>query len=514
MRTWSASYLSIKQNLALSAIFQVIALVVVIFFTYFSRIGELRQDLDERGALIAATVAESSQYGLVSGNYTYIHSAIRRLLAANKDIYSVQVTDKTGTAIVNLRSSVPDAAETLSYASPVTIDVSDVNLVDFESSDATTPASLPRPSASLPSPATSRPNSVIGNVHVTLSPASLIGAKRNRLLVGLGLAGGFLLLSIADGFRRSRALTRPLIDILAAIRGIREGSYSVRFRHKAGPELTELQSGIVEMAANLRTFHQGLEDLVVERTRALEEARDEALRASADRKLLIERASTAAEAERQAIAVDIHDHLNALVVVARLEAKALVKLAKRIDARRSESERLGADTAGESSLLDQRADTLLRTVTDLYQMGRNIIKRLRPEMLETLGLDAAVSEIVAGYNSVSTTCRFEYASSGPFLKMDSNVALSAYRLIQESISNIMKHAQASQVKIDLTLSEEDRMLRLAVVDNGKGFDMRNYQAGIGLIGMRERVSALGGVLNMQSSPGNGTAIRAEFPVQI
>lgn len=513
MKIWSSRYLSIKQNLALSAIFQVIALVVVIFFTYFSRIGEIRQDLDERGALIAATVAENSQYGLVSGNYTYIHSAIRRLLAANKDIYSVQVMDKAGAAIVNLRSAVPDTAETLSYSSPVTIDVSDVNLVDFESSEATTPASLPSPSASLPSPGTSRPNSVIGNVHVTLSPASLIGAKRNRLLVGLGLAGGFLLLSIADGFRRSRALTRPLIDILAAIRGIREGSYAVRFKHKAGPELTELQSGIVEMAANLRTFHQGLEDLVAERTRALEEARDEALRASADRKLLIERVSTAAEAERQAIAVDIHDHLNALVVVARLEAKALVKLAKRIEARLSESER-GADTTGELSLLDQRAATLMQTVTDLYQMGRNIIKRLRPEMLETLGLDAAVSEIVAGYNSVSTTCRFEYASSGPFLKMDSNVALSAYRLIQESISNIMKHAQASHVKIDLTLSEEDRMLRLAVVDNGLGFDMRNYQAGIGLIGMRERVSALGGVLDIQSSPGNGTAIRAEFPVQI
>jgi two-component system sensor histidine kinase UhpB len=419
----------------------------------------------------------------------------------------VEVADRAGTVIVNLRSAVLANAETLSYSSPVTIDVPDVNVVDFESSEASVV------SATLPG-APARLSSVIGSVHVTLSPASLVGAKRKRILVGLSLAGGFLLLSIADGFRRSRALTTPLIDILAAIRGIREGSYTVRFKQKAGPELTELQSGIFEMAENLRTFHQRLERLVADRTRALEEARDEALRASADRKLLIERVSTAAEAERQAIAVDIHDHLNALVVVARLEAKALVKLAKRIDARASASAEGGSGTADESARLDQRADTLLRTVTDLYQMGRNIIKRLRPEMIETLGLDAAVSEIVVGYNSVATTCQFEYASAGPFLKMDNNVALSAYRLIQESISNIMKHAQASHVKICLNLSEADQTLYLSVVDNGQGFDMRSYKAGIGLIGMRERVSALDGTLTIESSPGTGTAIRAEFPVQL
>lgn len=507
MKNWSARHLSIGQNLALSAIFQILAIVVVIFFTYFSRLGEIRQDLDERGALITATIAENSQYGLVSGNYAYLHRSIRRLQTANKDIYSVQVSDEAGNVIASLRSIAPDNAGKRSYTSLVTIDVSDVNIIDFESSDSSTTASLPGPSAI-------KPNSVIGSVHVMLSPAHLIGAKRQRLMLGLALAGGFLLLSIADGFRRNRALTRPLIDILAAIRGIRAGSYSVKFRQNAGPELRELQSGIVEMAENLRKFHQGLEDLVAERTRALEDARDEALRASADRKLLIERVSNAAEAERYAIAVDIHDHLNALVVVARLEAKALVKLAKRIETTRHRSDGGSAPESGESSLLDQRADNLLKTITDLYQMGRNIIKRLRPEMIDTLGLDAAVAEIVAGYNSVSANCRFDYESSGPFLKMDGDVALSAYRLIQESISNVMKHGKASHVTIELHLSETDRMLRLCIVDNGQGFDMRNYQPGIGLIGMRERVSALGGDLDIQSRPGEGTTIRAEFSVQI
>lgn len=505
MTNWSKSRWSIGQNLALSAFFQVLAIVVVIFFTYFSRLGEIRQDLDERGALIATAVAENSQYGIVSGNHAYLYSSLRNLQATNKDIYSIEVRDKDGVAIINLLTRVPGDAEKRVYRTQVTMDAPEVNLIDFES--ANTAVSAPATSQ-----LANKKHPVIGEVLVTLSAAHLLGEKRNRLLLGLALAGGFLLLSIADGFLRGRALTRPLIDTVRAIREIREGSYSVNFHTKAGPEVRELQSGVVAMAENLRQFHQSLEDLVVERTRALELARDEALMASAERKVLIQQVSTAAEAERYAIAVDIHDHLNALVVVARLEAKAILKLTKRVEAHMPA--RVSDEELEASRELEQRADNLLKTVTDLYQMGRDIIKRLRPEVIDTLGLDAAVCEIVSGYNSMHSGCVFDYQSSGPFLKLESNVALSAYRLIQESISNIVKHAGATRVEIRLTLSETDNLLRIAVTDNGKGFDKRNYQPGIGLIGMRERVSALGGTLDIQSSVGKGTAVRAEFAVQI
>lgn len=507
MRTLTWRRLSIGQNLALNAFLQALAIAVVIFFTYFSRLGEIRQDLDERGALISNAVAENSQYGIVSGNYAYLHNSLRTLLATNKDISSVEILDKSGVPFVNVQAPERDNLEKSVYRTKVLMDASEVNLIDFESSSMT----LPAPAAN------ERPekqNPVIGEVVVTLSAAHLLAEKRKRLLVGLALAGGFLLLSIADGFRRARALTRPLIDTVRAIREIREGSYSVHFEHRAGPEVSELQAGVISMAENLRQFHQGLENLVVARTKELEKARDEALRASAERKLLIQRVSTAAEAERYAIAVDIHDHLNALVVVARLEAKAILKLTKRVEAHMRNIPGDAGDEFKAPHELEQRADNLLKTVTDLYQMGRDIIKRLRPEVIETLGLDAAVSEIVSSYNSVYTGCVFEYESSGPFLKLESKVALSTYRLIQESISNIVKHAQASRVQVRLTLSEDDSMVRLSVADNGRGFDMNNYQAGIGLIGMRERVSALGGALSIQSSVGSGTAIHAEFSVQI
>lgn len=509
MRPWTWSRWSIGQNLALSTFLQVLAIAVVIFFTYFSRLGEIRQDLDERGALIATAVAENSQYGIVSGNYAYLHSSLRNLLASNKDVYSVEIRDKNGVRIVQVLAHELDNAEKRVYSSSVLMDASEVNLIDFESSNTDVPSP---PSANR----ARKDNPVIGGVVITLSAAHLLGEKRTRLLVGLALAGGFLLLSIADGFRRARALTKPLVDTVRAIREIREGSYDVHFSHKAGPELTELQTGVISMAENLRQFHQGLEDLVVERTKELEKARDEALLASTERKLLIQRVSTAAEAERYAIAVDIHDHLNALVVVARLEAKAILKLTKRIEARMLVAPGdAGAGAESQASgELEQRADNLLKTVTDLYQMGRDIIKRLRPEVIDTLGLDAAVSEIVSGYNSVCAGCTFEYESDGPFLKIESKVALSAYRLVQESISNIVKHAKATRVRICLTLSEVDMVLRISVTDNGKGFDMRNYQAGIGLIGMRERVSALGGTLDIQSTVGSGTSIQAEISVQI
>lgn len=156
---------------------------------------------------------------------------------------------------------------------------------------------------------------------------------------------------------------------------------------------------------------------------------------------------------------------------------------------------------------------LLRQVEDQL---RRYSHELRPSMLDDLGWLAAI-RFLADSVSKRTGIRVEIAARVRD-RLDSELETTLYRVVQEALNNAAKHSKASLVRI--TITREDATLGCAISDDGVGFHPRSLQAnaslgqrGLGLRGMRERLHAVGGTLNIKSSPGQGTKLYIQFPLE-
>jgi two-component system sensor histidine kinase UhpB len=265
-----------------------------------------------------------------------------------------------------------------------------------------------------------------------------------------------------------------------------------------GGEVGELQASIGEMSVALDDARQDLENRVAERTRDLLASRNEALRADADKRKLIQKVNSIIEDERKTIAIEIHDELNASLIAVRLESQTIQLLANKAPA--------GAEVAQ----IATKAQAITKLALDLYANGRRLVRRLRPEVLDMLGLHGAVEEMVNHYRSAGLV--FDFHTEGDFTRIGNELAISAYRIVQEALSNIMKHAGAGFVRVSLVLSEANDALQIEVLDDGEGFDPALASEGIGIIGMRERVFALGGSIQLRSTPGEGTLVAIALPL--
>jgi two-component system sensor histidine kinase UhpB len=308
-----------------------------------------------------------------------------------------------------------------------------------------------------------------------------------------------LAVSGALAYFLARSLTIPLNSSIGALREIRGGNYRVALAVTTGGEVGELQESITEMSVALGQSRQDLENKVAERTRDLLASRNEALRADADKRKLIQKVNSIIEDERKSIAVEIHDELNASLIAARLEAQAIGALAAK------------APPAPEVDEIQRKSQAITKLALDLYANGRRLVRRLRPEVLDMLGLHGAVEEMVRHYDG-SSGCSFEFHSEGDFARLSNELAISAYRIVQEALSNVMKHAHATSAQVRLVLDEAAQTLRIVVADDGNGFDPASASEGIGIIGMRERVYAVHGVMDVRSSPGGGTVVAITLPL--
>jgi signal transduction histidine kinase len=147
---------------------------------------------------------------------------------------------------------------------------------------------------------------------------------------------------------------------------------------------------------------------------------------------------------------------------------------------------------------------------------RALITELRPAALDELGLPAALEALA---ERLATTGGLEIrgnialgngAEERGARRLDSLLESTIYRLVQEALTNVVKHAQAERVELEVTA--EDDVVAIEVRDNGVGFDPALKPAGFGLMGMRERLELVGGRLEVSSTPGRGTSLRARLPL--
>ena len=148
----------------------------------------------------------------------------------------------------------------------------------------------------------------------------------------------------------------------------------------------------------------------------------------------------------------------------------------------------------------------MTVATDL----RRISQGLRPPGLDELGLAAAIGRIGRQLGD-RMTAKVTFASPAEFPRLDPSIELGVFRIAQEALHNIEKHAAARNVSMSLSIDR--RKLELAVADDGIGFDLNNREPGrLGLLGMRERAELIGGTLTLLSRIGQGTKVRLVVPL--
>jgi signal transduction histidine kinase len=238
-----------------------------------------------------------------------------------------------------------------------------------------------------------------------------------------------------------------------------------------------------------------LERQRAEQARAIQDERDQleiqVQRRTAQLAELTQHLQTAREDERSHLARELHDELGALLTAAKLDAA-----------------RLKSRIAGLGPEVQERLAHLTETLNSGIALKRRIIEDLRPSSLDNLGLIAALESLTREHAERSgLSIDVELAE----VRLAKDAELTAYRLVQEALTNISKHAHATRVSVRLA-ADPGGMISVRVVDDGDGFDPTTIKrSSHGLLGMRYRVEALGGRLEVDAAPERGTRITALLP---
>ncbi|HXB75355.1 MAG TPA: PAS domain S-box protein [Candidatus Acidoferrales bacterium] len=206
---------------------------------------------------------------------------------------------------------------------------------------------------------------------------------------------------------------------------------------------------------------------------------------------LAARVQSAREEERTRVAREIHDELGQALTAIKLDVSSLIH-------------DLPPDRKQE-----KKAESILALVDRTIQFVRRLSAELRPGMLDDLGLVAALEWAAEEFETrTGTMCRLDQRQND--IVMDRGQGTAIFRIFQETLTNVARHAGATQV--DVRLTKDDGYIELEVRDNGRGIAKEQLSAGgLGILGMRERAILLGGEFTIEGMPGQGTLVRVRIP---
>jgi signal transduction histidine kinase len=318
-----------------------------------------------------------------------------------------------------------------------------------------------------------------------------------RRFLTIGSTMIFLALLFAAGVARS--VTRPMKTLTDAAKRITNGDLDGQI-----PTLGEDEVGILGQSldrmrqtikGSLQTIAEGkrgLEAKVQERTRELEDLYRELQKKEEMRGELLKKVIAVQEEERKRIARELHDETSQDL------ATLLLAIETTAD---SGPEELKKKFLQMKALTGRTLDSIHRLILDL-----------RPSVLDDLGLTSAIRWI-AESRLEPLGIDLDFAVAGQERRLKPEIETTLFRIGQEAISNIARHAEASSVAIELEFGQES--VRLKVEDNGRGFEFDETRSGsFGLRGMKERAALLDGVLSVDSEPGSGTHIAVAIPANM
>ena len=201
------------------------------------------------------------------------------------------------------------------------------------------------------------------------------------------------------------------------------------------------------------------------------------------------------DSERKRIARELHDHLGQSCNAIRIDAVYL------------------CNNLGEGVPQRSAAERISATADDLYQTVRGLLHELRPAALDSLGLHGALQALCESWEERSAvSCALLPHGDLDGLGEEANMAI--YRIVQESLLNVVKHSGASHVRISLDHDAREHRIDLVIEDDGRGHELPGSRAGLGWMGMKERAAMLGGTLAITKSKLGGVMVKCSFPAPL
>jgi len=260
----------------------------------------------------------------------------------------------------------------------------------------------------------------------------------------------------------------PVESILTGLERIEQGDYYLRLPQYELPELTRISDGFNHMA-----------DVLLE-------SREENRR-------LTQKALAIQEHERQHLAQELHDELGQSLSAIKAVAVSI------------EQKSLDKDSS-----IAENARAICSFSERMYEVAQNMMQRLRPSVLDELGLLVAIQEMVDDWNQRHGEIFCHFDCNDDLRDLGENININLYRIIQESLTNIIKHAYADEAFVKIRRAPGQ--LSVSISDDGVGIELPLRQRGLGLLGMQERVEALNGEFELNSEIKQGVKINIMIPL--
>jgi two-component system sensor histidine kinase UhpB len=257
---------------------------------------------------------------------------------------------------------------------------------------------------------------------------------------------------------------------IGALQNISDGNYQTDMSEKGPPEFASVARGFNRMVERLREYES--------KNRALQE-----------------QILTQQEEERAEVARDLHDEVGPYLFAVNVDADAILRLA----------------TQSKTAEIPERALAIREAVMHVQKYVKAILRQLRPSATLDFGLQVAISELTAFWQNRNPTIRFTVQIEIDRMIIDRPVEDAAYRIVQESISNAIRHGQPTAISISIEPRPENG-ISITVIDDGKGLRPAIAHAGTGLVGMAERARALNGTFDIADcTEGSGVKVSACLP---
>lgn len=305
-------------------------------------------------------------------------------------------------------------------------------------------------------------------------PSAEVMAPVRQMFIRGAEGGALIILSfMVVAFMLSRAVERPVGALVKAAESAARGSY----------ERVDSAGGPLEIAKLSGAFNEMLDSRSHAEGRMQESERN--LKALSERLLVVQ------EEERMRVARELHDDLGQALTALKMDVIGLL------------------ERVPPSPL----ADRILRTLDSTVSAVQRISSELRPSMLDDLGLVAALeSEAHLFEERSGIECEISFPENPPHI--DPRSATAIYRIVQEALTNVARHSNASRVELRLRERAEDLLLEIR--DDGRGIEPHelNDPASLGLLGIRERADMVGGTVQFEGVPGRGTIVSVRIPSSV